>query len=97
MATETLTIEEQFLWHQDPLQECAGQPVIAQHSFESLATELVEYTEITYTADELVALFFEISKKYTACGANNNEKYAIIRKNPEKGWTKIVAQVQETP
>lgn len=95
MAEIFLTIEEQFLWAQDPIQTCAGQPIIPQYNFKPLAEELIKYKEVTYDVDGIIKLFFEVAKKYTACGANFNDKFAVIRKNPKLGWEKVVSRVTE--
>ena len=90
---EELTIEELFEWAQGPLQVCAGQPIIAQHKFEGFALSLQNYPEVKLDAVALEAYFTEKAKKYTACGANNNERFGVLRKNPDAGWSKIIADI----
>ena len=86
-------LEDRFQWAQDPLQCCAGLPIIPQYNFRPLAEAIEPYPDVLYTVDEIVEIFFEIAKKYTACGANHNDKYAVMRKGNASGWKKAIDAV----
>lgn len=90
---DDLTLEEHITWHQDPLQCCAGQPVIPQYNFEPLAKVLIGVEDVTKSVEDLVLLFFEEAKKYTACGGNLDERFAVIRK-PPNGWGKLIDKIK---
>jgi len=90
---DELTIEEHIIWHQDPLQQCAGEPIIPQYNFEPLAKVLVGVEEVTKTVEDLILLFFEEAKRYSACGANLNATYAVIRR-PPSGWGKLIDKIK---
>ena len=85
-----LTINEIFLYAEDSLNLCAGQPVILSSSFESLSIHLSIQDGVTKTAQEIVTIFQEQSKRFSACGANNSDKFGVLRKNPETGWNYLV-------
>lgn len=87
---EELTILDTIAWAQDPLHLCAQCPVIPASNFEELATDLLEYPEVTKTAEEMVEIFTDQSKRFAACGANHSDRLGVIRRNPETGWQYIV-------
>lgn len=90
------TLSEIFTSYEDPLQQCAGQPVILGSEFESMATDVSQFDNIVKTKEELVLLFKEQTKRFTACGANNaDERFAVLRKNPANGWEYLITLVQE--
>lgn len=96
---------ERISWFQDPLQLCAGQPIIPAAKFDDLATAVIEYTEVNLTHAEVLALLYNESKRFVGCGGNHNEKFAVLRKNPKGGWsylatlltTAVTAIVEEVP
>tara|TARA_R110000772_G_scaffold182375_2_gene293633 strand:+ start:3537 stop:3821 length:285 start_codon:yes stop_codon:yes gene_type:complete len=94
MDTVELTILEMIALKQDPLALCAGQPVIPKANFEDLATELVDFPNVHKTIEEIVELFDEESKRFSACGANNSDRWGVLRKNPKTGWQYIVDLIE---
>jgi len=92
---EPLTLIQTIEWSQDPLEICAGQPIIPAINFTELALELILFPEVTMTADEIVAWFKEQSKRFTACGGNNAERYAVLRKNPKSGWQYVIDKITQ--
>lgn len=94
--SDEISIEELFEWAQDPIQTCAESPVILQANYEKLITQLVELPEVVMTAQEIQELFFEQGKRFTACGANNNERFGVLRKNPKTGWKYLIEKVTDT-
>lgn len=85
-------LEEFVSWYEDPLQLCAGSRIIPQWKFKPLAVALVGAGS-SLTEEELLKLFFEESKRYTACGANSNGRYSVIRKPPKTGWKKLICKL----
>lgn len=87
---EELTILETIAWAQDPTNFCAGHPVIPASNFEELALDLIEYSNVTKTQEEIIEILKNQSKRFAACGANHSDRFGVIRKNPESGWQYIV-------
>ena len=75
---EPFTLLDYLEWAQDPLQDCAGQPVIPASNFPSLATDISALDEVHKSAEEIEALFWLQSKGFTACGANLGDRFAEI-------------------
>lgn len=90
---EELTLMQQLEWAQDPMQFCAGQPVIPAYNFEELAVNVAKFPEVTKTSDEVLALFQEEGKRYTACGANNDDRLMVMRRVPDTGWAPLAAKI----
>lgn len=95
MEEPTLTLIEVIEWSQDPIQMCAGSPVIPARNFQSLAEQLISFKEITKTSDEIVDIFKLQSKRFAACGANFSDKHGVVRKNPKTGWNYLVTLLTE--
>ena len=87
---EKLPILEAIAWYQDATNLCAGQPIIPAANFNDLIEELVTYPEVTKTAYEMGEILADQTKRFSACGANNSDKWGVIRKNPKTGWQYIV-------
>lgn len=87
---EEITLLELFEWAQDPTHLCAEQPIIPSSAFEELSLEASAYKEVTKTSEEILELFNEQSKRFSACGANNSEKWGVLRKNPKIGWQYLI-------
>lgn len=85
-----MTTQECIEWAQDPIQECAGQPIIPASNFDSLAVSLANQSDIDKTAEEILDIFREQSKRFTACGANLADRFAVLRKNKENGWQYLI-------
>lgn len=95
MKSLELTILEVIALKQDPMHICAGQPVIPNSNFEALAIELVTFNDVHKTVEEIVELFKEESKRFSACGANNSGRFGVLRKNPKTGWQYIVDLIKK--
>lgn len=90
-----MTLQETFDWTQDPTQICANCPVITNANFTDLATQAVEFTEVTKTIEEIEEIFVEQSKRFSACGGNNSERFGVLRKNPKTGWQYLIDLITE--
>jgi hypothetical protein len=77
-------------WAEHPLLECAGSKVIMAEEFSPTATQIADLSIVDKTAKEINDIFLMQSKRFSACGANNSEKYGVLRKNPQIGWNYIV-------
>jgi hypothetical protein len=76
---------------QDPLNFCAGSPVIMGASFNDLAQHLSVMTEVDKTKEEVLDIFMEQAKRFSACGANfSDQQTGVVRRNPETGWMYLV-------
>jgi len=88
---EYILIEDIFSWSEDPLNTCAGQPVIMGTSFSDLAHIIATNYVTKLTEDEINALFLEQAKRFSACGGNfANVKTGVLRKSPENGWAYLI-------
>jgi hypothetical protein len=87
---EELTLLQTIEWCEDPIQICAGQPIIPASKFEELANEMVAYPEVLRSAEEIVAILKDQTKRFSACGANQADRFGVIRKNKVNGWQYIV-------
>lgn len=91
---DDFTIQELFLYAEDPLNFCAGQPTIPASSFERLAEEAADYLAVKKTKEEIIIIFMEQSKRFVACGGNHAERFGILRKNPKTGWNYLIDLIQ---
>ena len=73
-------------WAEHPLLECAGAKVIMNENFAPTSEKIADLTNVYKTKEEIELLFREQAKRFSACGANNTEKYAVLRKNFQNGW-----------
>jgi hypothetical protein len=78
---------------QDPIQECAGSPVIIAAKFEELSATLIDYTN--KTSEEILTILQRQAKRYSACGGNNSDQFGVIRKSPKLGWKTLVALLSD--
>ena len=85
-----MTLSELFDWSQDSIQLCANCPVILAAEFETLAAAAILYTEVTMTEAEVLDLFKLKAKSFSGCGANNSERYGVLRRNPKTGWKYLI-------
>lgn len=85
----TLSLQETILWSEDHTYMCAGSPVVPAANFTELAIELAVYPEVTKTVSEIVHIFKEQSKRFSACGGNDADRFGVIRRNPKSGWQYI--------
>lgn len=90
-----MTILELFDSYINPRNLCAGANVIEAAVWEELANDLVDRDEVTQTKEEIMIIFMEQSKRFVACGGNLAERFAVLRKNPESGWTYLIDMVTE--
>ena len=86
----TLSIQEAIEWSEDRTYMCAGSPVVPAAKFTELAIELATYSEVPKTVAEIVDIFKEQSKRFSACGGNDADRFGVIRRNPKSGWKYIV-------
>lgn len=84
------SVEDQFILAQDSMQDCAGSPIIPASSFDQLSEDLAVYDEVKLTASEILEIFNYQSKRFAACGGNLNDRFAVLRRNPESGWQYMV-------
>jgi hypothetical protein len=84
------SVEDHFILAQDPMQECAGSPIIPASNFDQLAADVAVYDEVKLTAVEILEIFDYQSKRFVACGGNLNDRFAVLRRNPESGWQYMV-------
>ena len=73
----------------DPLKTCVGNPVIPEHSFEALALALVTNEMTERTVGEVVSILKNATLRYSSCGANNGDKFGVIRKATKTAWKYI--------
>jgi hypothetical protein len=73
----------------DPLRTCVGNAVIPEHNFEALALALVTNNMTEHTMGDVVSILEKASLKYSGCGANDSDKYGVIRKNTKTSWKYI--------
>lgn len=91
------TIENIMEYWQDPLQECADSPVVLAAKFGDAAKKISELPDISMSETEVLELFHEQAKRFSGCGANNSERYAVLRRNPKSGWKYIADLITPTP
>lgn len=96
---ETMTILLELEWAQHPTAKCVGQHVIPASNFESLSESIAANEESKMTAEEVLSLLQEQSKRFSACGGNNSdsERFAVVRKNPKNGWKYLVDMIKKEP
>ena len=79
-----------LMWAEDPLNQCGGQPVIMASSIDTLAQDLAEFPSVIYSEEQINLKLRNETKRFSACGANNSERFGVLRKNPETGWQYII-------
>jgi len=94
---ETITLTDILNWSQDPIQTCGEQPVILAAEFNALAADVKELSSISLTKDEVLNVFKEQAKRFSACGANNSEKFGVLRKHPVSGWNYLEVLLTSKP
>lgn len=93
---EELTLLETIEWSQDPLEICAGQPVIPVTNFEELALEVQAFKEVTMSSDDILIWFKDQSKRFSGCGGNNADAtWAVLRRNPKTGWQYVIDKITQ--
>lgn len=90
MQTIEITLLETIAWKEDPMQLCAGQPVIPAANFALLAKDAITFKQVKKTEEEIIDILKEQSKRFAACGANFSDRLGVVRKNPDTGWQYIV-------
>lgn len=86
---------EIFEWYVNPLELCSGHAVIGNPNFLPLAEALKEEdSALPATVEEIVEIFTEQSKRFSACGANNSDKYGVLRKSSTTGWQYLLDAIQ---
>lgn len=70
----------------DPTKTCAGNHIIPSHNFENLVETLNDNTLLEIPIEEALEVLRISSLKFSACGANNGEKYGVLRKNTKTSW-----------
>jgi hypothetical protein len=93
---ETEEILQILAWSEHPMMECAGARVIMADRFSETAESIAAIPEVDKPKEEIEKILIEQSKRFSACGANNSEKWAVLRKNPKSGWTYIVKLILNT-
>ena len=88
--SKIIELTDIFNWRQSPLMTCAGCPVILGTEFPNLAIDVAELPYITLASNEIEVFFWQQSKRFSACGANSGDDYAVLRKNPNTGWNYLV-------
>jgi hypothetical protein len=94
---EEMTLILEIGWAQDPTALCADQPIIPAANFEQLSKDVQEYDEVELSEQEAYDLFTEQAKRFSGCGANNSERYGVLRKNPKTGWQYLVDLLIKKP
>lgn len=82
-----------FEWSEHPMNLCAGSRVIDASEFENLAENLLEFPEVKLDMEALLLLFLHQSMRFSACGANNSERFGVLRKNKKVGWQYLIDKI----
>ena len=73
---------------------CAGNFIITKDRFLDLSVELSENSD-NKTSEEILKILNQMSLKFTACGGNNGEKYAVVMRYPVQHWKYLIVAIKK--
>ena len=79
----------------DPRVLCSGQLVITAGNFLPLAIDLEVLNSVEFTVDEILEMLKELSKKFSACGANSGNNHAVLRPYKDSRFSYIAEKLKK--
>jgi hypothetical protein len=78
----------------DPRILCAGQHVITSGSFSDLALHLSKIETVILNYDQLMEVLLELSRRFSACGANSGGNQAVLRSYKLSGFAYVAVAIE---